>query len=217
VPLLEQRLQTGVGEAIAPHNDGTVNVVMNGYQAQLSGAVKDPEARSNVVAAASAVAGVRSVTDNLEIIASPVTADLDTPNDAEPSDKSLAELDSAQVNITVADEQLTVSGLVQDRRNLDAIIESTMTTFDLNYLSNNVTSSSDIQPIDWSDDLVSIIPELSDIKNPSIDVMEDRITLGGIVSTESDKEKTLTSVSSALPYYPTKHRPSSILNQHKSV
>ncbi len=83
VPVLEQRLQAGVLSAIEPLNAGPVSVEMNGYTANLTGPVANSAARDNIVAAASAVAGVRTVSDNLQLVAAPVSANVDNTDSAD--------------------------------------------------------------------------------------------------------------------------------------
>jgi len=249
VPLLEQRLAAGVTSAITPLHSGTVNVAMNGYQAQLSGAVANEETKLSIIDAASAVTGVRGVSDNLELIAAPVIAELDAPDSSaedasalvqpeatepeapepeapepeatvsddvpevpEPSVETPAEdqpedppaalaTEQPELNITVSDRSLSVAGRVQNQRSLTPIIESVMTTFDLNYLSNDVTASDTIQSLDWQEPLVSIIPELENVTNPSIDLFQEQITLGGTVSSKNDEQSILNAVREALPNF----------------
>jgi len=259
VPVLEHRLQTSVLGALEPLNVGNVNVEMNGYAANISGAVQNSTVRDNIIAAAGSVAGVRTVNDNLQLIASPVTATVDsndnsdqnlvipgaadneTPTDAQEAPASAeqpqtapieapdspppakisdsiaataapesetdpivqpedtkentgADGEPAELNISVAERTLTLTGRVHDQRELRPVVETVMTTFDLNYVSNKTRAVDSIAPIEWMDGLVTSVPKLAGIENPTIDVFGKQITLGGMVDSETDRQSIAESV-----------------------
>lgn len=254
---------------------------MNGYTANISGAVQDSNVKDAILAAAGSVAGVRSVNDNLQLIASPITANVDAtdgetaaveepteieadsapeaeaepetiPTEPEPEPEPSPTADSesleltdtdqadiptdlqetneteteaeaeaeasnataeastpartetasdntAELNLAVADRTLTLTGRVQDQRELRPIVEVVMTTFDLNYVSNKTRGDDSIAAMDWMDGLVSSIPALEGIKNPSIDIFNQQITLSGTVETEAEQQSIINSLQTNLP------------------
>ncbi len=277
VPLLESQLQSRVVNALPVGSAEAINVSMNGYTAQLTGAVGDPQARNGIIAAVQAVPGVRRVSDELKLVAAPVTANLDddgqsanvvvlaeedeapdatekveeveqapqesveeakpeaeitaaaapsapkaSENDAAPTpestdnnqlastqndtdsatnNKPAVTLEPPELNVVVDDRSLTVTGRVQEQRSLRPIIETVMTTFDLNYVNNNVETSDTMQPMAWLDGLVASIPAMEAVQAPSIDVFDTQITLSGSVASREQEQAILQSVRDNLSDY----------------
>lgn len=199
LPLLEQHFGTGVVDAISPLHAETVNVEMNGFKATLTGTVPSSKERLDIVAAASEVSGIRGVTDNLQIVAAPVTANLDDNVAVDQQSDTLAKtLESPLLNFSVADQSLSVSGRVQDQSRIKPAIELIMKTYDLNYLSDEIVAGDDIKEIESMDELLATIPELSNVKNLSMELFNTDLILGGTVSTESDRQGILELVDNTL-------------------
>ncbi len=162
IPHEEQDLQTRAERALAEAGL-PVMVDFAGRDATLSGTVDSLDGPERAVEVVEAVTGVRRAVGDVEVAAEP-----------EP-------LRDPTVTVTIADGQITLSGLVPSQTTSTAIVAAAVGQFGADAVTNEVTVAEDVATADWLDLVGEAIADLGPLGNGSATFDVTGVTLTGVV------------------------------------
>lgn len=97
------------------------------------------------------------------------------------------------LKMQVNEGTLTLTGNISDQDSLDLFIRSAMSTFDTNYVVNSIQVADTIVAADWLPTLGQFLPEMSEIENAGVDIIESQVTLSGDAPDEEQHDQVIDS------------------------
>ncbi len=104
------------------------------------------------------------------------TADLTSDEAATPSP---AELAAPSLSISVSNNALTLEGSMDPSVDMTRLIKPALEAFNPSYLTNLIDTSTATSDADWLQPLAGLLPQISELSSPSIDITDRQITLSG--------------------------------------
>jgi len=102
-----------------------------------------------------------------------------TPTMLSEAQRTVAATTLPTLSMQLKDGNLTLTGDISNQDSLLVFIRSAMSTFDANYVVNSVQVHDQYAKADWLPALNRFLPDMSNIKNAGIDIIESQITLSG--------------------------------------
>ena len=97
-------------------------------------------------------------------------------------------LSSPTLRLALSDRVLTIEGALARSDDAAALILKAMDSFELDYVSNTLENGEDIAPADWLEPIAALLPALSGLDDPGVDVAGRQVTLHGTAPDAATRE-----------------------------
>ena len=119
---------------------------------------------------------------------------------------SLSETESTSLlppslDFNIEGKTLAVSGKLSNNDDIAPLIRTAMVTFDLDYISNTIELSDEIENASWLESVSELLPDMAGLENPSIEINKDDIHLGGSAPNTETQDAVLGTAVSVLGAY----------------
>ena len=119
---------------------------------------------------------------------------------------SLSETESTSLlppslDFNIEGKTLAVSGKLSNNDDIAPLIRTAMVTFDLDYISNTIELSDEIENASWLESVSELLPDMAGLENPSIEINKDDIHLGGSAPNTETQDAVLGAAVSVLGAY----------------
>ena len=119
---------------------------------------------------------------------------------------SLSETESTSLlapslDFNIEGKTLAVSGKLSNNDDIAPLIRAAMVTFDLDYISNTIELSDEIENASWLKSVSELLPDMAGLENPSIEINKDDIHLGGSAPNTETQDAVLGAAVSVLGAY----------------
>lgn len=209
MPRFENKQRSAVIRTVSQNSKTPVSVRIDGFTATLSGKLADEQARQAIVSSLGVHSGIFKLTDNLQIaddaalpggerknveIAPLTETDNNTAASLTPTPDSAVDQaplientdrgeDKAKalpsVSIRVAGDILQVDGVLASEEDSRDVIMLAMDAFDLDIVSNGIKVDDSVAETEWLSSLETLIPMMSSLHEPQLDILQQQVTLGG--------------------------------------
>ena len=228
IPRIENKLEVAVEQKIAIDDHPHVQIAASGRAITLSGEIDSADTADSIIALAKSVPGVGKIVSNLTVVPDQAhsfdrsqenpTSGSDSLNlamvEAEP-DNAMAlnppvaveqtlPPDRTQIpsfNLRVAGNVLAVEGFLSDEDSTENIVLEAVEGFDLKVVANNLEYSDTVQPAEWLNDIETLLPILTPLNNPELDVVMQQITLGGVAPSQEIHDEIINEALARLDTY----------------
>ena len=117
---------------------------------------------------------------------------------AEPESTSLY---TPALDFNIAGKTLAISGRLSDKDDAAPLIRTAMAAFDLDYISNTIELSDEVGNATWLSSVSTFLPDMAGLENPSIEINDNRIELGGNAPDKDTQDAVLAAAASLLGDY----------------
>ena len=119
---------------------------------------------------------------------------------------SLSETESTSLlppslDFNIEGKTLAVSGKLSNNDDIAPLIRTAMVNFDLDYISNTIELSDEIENASWLESVSELLPDMAGLENPSIEINKDDIHLGGSAPNTETQDAVLGTAVSVLGAY----------------
>lgn len=178
MPRFEQKQRTAVMLAVAKATNQPMSLEINGFQATLSGNIPDDSHRQSITEALGPSNGIFKIRDRFRIVEPiAVAVERDLSDAIAPSP---AQLTAPSLKIRLAGDVLTVEGNLAPTDDALPVIQQAMDDFQVDIVSNEITSSENTAPSAWLNPVKQFLPSLALLKKPTISVEQQQFVLSGI-------------------------------------
>ncbi|NND89960.1 MAG: BON domain-containing protein, partial [Granulosicoccus sp.] len=172
----DQLSVTGSGTvSVTSSGSGTVSVTNSGSGTDNLDGSTDPRMASNDTPPV-----------EVTMAAAPAAANEDSSDDVQESMEELPAEEAGEepiilptLTLRVAGEILAIEGLMSPQDDPSTLIQNALDAFDLDVVSNGISVSNDVVPAEWLDTVTRVVPFMTELNKPEIDVLERQITLSG--------------------------------------
>ena len=117
------------------------------------------------------------------------------------SEAAASSLYTPLLDFNIEGRTLAISGRLSDKDDAAPLIRTAMVTFDLDYISNTIELSDDVGNAPWLDSVANFLPNMAGLENPSIEINDDRVELGGNAPDKDTQDSVLAAAASLLGDY----------------
>ncbi len=190
VPKIESDIQRRSAQALSGTGITADNIDVEGLDVVLKGDIDSSPLRDEAGKIVESVVGVRQVQNRLNLD-STAEANANTPAQtdtsaatslSQPTAPSLP--NSANLDIAVADERVTVRGILASDADIDRVSSALQGKYGAANVDSRLTVDDAASPV-WLDSAIAMVDQFDNIQNPGLLISNDKVRLSGDVSSET--------------------------------
>lgn len=113
---------------------------------------------------------------------------LDEPTEDRLPAEPTSNAEPAALTLSMRDRALLLDGRIGDDDDPTVLIEPALAALDPSYLTNRMITDPDTAPADWLERVASLLPNMAELTDPSIDIVGRQITLAGTAPTRQSHD-----------------------------
>ena len=126
-----------------------------------------------------------------QLAAAPSADDDDSPLDPAAltmQDKAI-EAPLPSLSLAVVNEALMLEGRIGTDQDLRELVEPALEAFDPSYLTNQIDTTAPTAQADWLEPVAGLLPQLAELSQPSLDIVDRQITLAGTAPSRGSHDR----------------------------
>jgi len=93
------------------------------------------------------------------------------------------------LSLAVVDQALTLQGRIGAGQDLNELVQPALAAFDPSYLTNQIDTTVSTAVADWIEPVAGLLPQLAELKDASLDIVDRQVTLGGTAPSRDSRDR----------------------------
>ena len=102
---------------------------------------------------------------------------------------SAADVPLPSLSLAVVDQALTLQGRIGAEQDLNELVQPALAAFDPSHLTNRIDTTVSTAAADWIEPVAGLLPQLAELKDASLDIVDRQVTLGGTAPSRDSRDR----------------------------